>query len=232
MLILIITAILLAIIASLIIFIRTKIRAFTKEYFGTTSLKEAIDQSELTASETPKTVFSVQSVFERRAYKDFPGISIDKLKAETESAIREIFKGTEEKNPHISKNEYINKYIEDKIEKNQEVQYENLKFHNTVINMYERNTIEAKITMQSSFEYWETKKGKRKKIQDRLKVYFIYVIDEDAFGIGKRALGLKCPNCGAPVKIVGEDKVCEYCGAGIKDIAVTKVWILNQIKQD
>ena len=50
--------------------------------------------------------------------------------------------------------------------------------------MYDKNKYQATITMQSSFEYWETKNGKRKKIQDRLKVYFIYVIDEDAFGIG------------------------------------------------
>ena len=229
---LIIILIILLAITGLIIYIKRTISNFSQKYFGTSDLKEAIDKSELTASETPKTVYSVQSVFERQTYKDFPGISISTLKAETESAIREIFKGIEEKNPKISKNEYINKYIADKIEKNKEISFEDLKFHNTVINMYNRNSIEATITMQSSFEYWKITNNKRKKIQDRLKISFIYVIDENAFGEGIRALSLKCPNCGAPIKIVGENKYCEYCGAGVKEIAVTKVWILNRIKQD
>jgi len=230
--ILIIILVLLLGIVGAIIYIKSQVSHFTQTYFGTSSLKEAIDQSEITASETPKTVYSVQSVFEKQAYKDFPGISIEKLRGETESAIREIFKGIEEKDSKISKNDYINKYIEDKIESNKEIRFENLIFHNTVINMYNKNTIEATITMQSSFEYIQIINGKQKKIQDRLKVYFTYVIDEDAFGKGVRALSLKCPNCGAPIKIVGENKYCEYCGAGVKEIAVTKSWIISKIKQD
>lgn len=229
---LIITLCILLAIVGCIIFITYKIRKFTKNYFGTTSLKEAIEKSEITASETPKTVYSVESVFTNRAKKDFPNISISTLKAKTEMAIREIFKGIEEKNPKISENPYINNFIEDKIESNQDVRYENLKFHNTVINMYERNNIKASITMQSSFEYYEIKNGKRKKIQNRYKVYFIYVIDENVFGKGVTALGLHCPNCDAPVKVLGEQKICEYCGAGVKDITVTKIWILNSIKED
>ena len=69
-----------------------------------------------------------------------------------------------------------------------------------------------------------------KKVQDRFKLEFIYIIDESKVEESKRVLGLNCPNCGAPIISLGE-KVCNYCGTGIKDL-VKKTWNLNNINND
>lgn len=55
----------------------------------------------------------------------------------------------------------------------------------------------------------------------------IYVYDvSKSNSLTIKALGLNCPNCGAPVTSLG-DKKCEYCGTGIKDI-VKKNWVINK----
>lgn len=215
-------------------YIKNKVSGFTMKYFGTEDLKEAIEQSEITASSTPKSVFSVESVSLKKINKDFPDLNINELKAEAEKVIFDVFKAIENKDRDAYKdeNEGINSFINSKIddigEKN--VSYDNIKIHRTVINRYEKTTNSANLYFQSSFEYYE-KVGNKvgKVVQDRVKTEFVYVIDELSFN-HKKALGLKCPNCGAPVKTLG-NKVCEYCGVGIRDI-VKKSFIFNKIIQD
>ena len=52
-------------------YIKNKISNFTMKYFGTPDLKDAIEQSEITASSTPKSVFSVESVSLKKLIKIF-----------------------------------------------------------------------------------------------------------------------------------------------------------------
>lgn len=215
-------------------YIKNKISNFTMKYFGTPDLKDAIEQSEITASSTPKSVFSVESVSLKKINKDFPDLNINELKAEAEKVIFDVFKAIEEKNREAYKddNEVINSFINSRIDDlgNKNVSYDNIKIHRTVINRYEKTSNSANLYFQTSFEYYE-KIGDKvgKVVQDRVKTEFVYVIDGLSFD-NKKSLGLKCPNCGAPVKTLG-NKVCEYCGVGIRDIVI-KSFIFNKIIQD
>ena len=94
-------------------YIKNKISNFTMKYFGTPDLKDAIEQSEITASSTPKSVFSVESVSLKKINKDFPDLNINELKAEAEKVIFDVFKAIEEKNRDAYKddNEVINSFI-------------------------------------------------------------------------------------------------------------------------
>ena len=40
---------------------------------------------------------------------------------------------------------------------------------------------------------------------------------------------INCPNCGAPIKNLG-DKICSYCGSGVIDI-LKRTWVLNKIRE-
>ena len=66
-----------------------------------------------------------------------------------------------------------------------------------------------------------------RKKQDRMQSEFIYIIDADQ--VQGKAIGLNCPNCGAPIKNLG-NKHCEFCDTKVVDI-VKRVWILNSIKE-
>ena len=231
-LLLIILIILIAIILC-ILYIKKNVADFTMKYFGTKDLKEAIEKSEITASETPKSVFSVESVILKRITKDFPETNINELKALVEKSIRDIFNAIEASDSSdFTDVPTVKAFIDSRINDNDgKAIYDNLKFHNTVVNMYTKSGDSANITFQSSFEYYK-KIGDKigKKVQDRLKVEFVYIIDEAEYSGDIKAVGLKCPNCGAPVASLGY-KVCSYCGTGIKDL-VKKNWVLNKVKQD
>lgn len=217
-----------------ILYIKKNVSTFSMKYFGTSDLKEAIDKSEITASETPKTVFSVESVVLKKIAKDFPDTNINEIKALAEKSIREVFNAIESKNSsNFGELPTVKAFIDSKINdyKGENIVYDNLKFHNTVVNMYTKSGGSGNITLQASFEYYK-KIGDKigKKVQDRLKIEFVYIIDELQYDGEVKAIGLKCPNCGAPVTSLG-NKVCSYCGTGIKDL-VKKNWVLNKIKQD
>ena len=85
------------------------------------------------------------------------------------------------------------------------------------------------ISFGSSFQYFLNVDGKSVKTQDRARVEFIYIIDTDKVLNDKKVLGLNCPNCGSPIKSLG-NKSCSYCGSGIKEI-FGKIFTCNNIKR-
>ena len=74
----------------------------------------------------------------------------------------------------------------------------------------------------------EYNKKRCKKVQDRYKVDFVYIVDSNQVSDNEKALGLNCPNCGAPISDVGV-KTCKYCGSGALEI-VNRVWTFNNIE--
>lgn len=211
-------------------FIKIKLRQFTNKYFGTSDLKEAIEKSEILASETPKSISSMENLYLSKIKKDYPDLNIYELKGMAESAILECLNSIETKQIPTKKfNCKINSWIKSKIEDlKEEVHFDSVKFHKTSISKYEKSESIATIQFQTSLEYF-CKKGSEigKKIQDRFRIEYVYVIDESKVDIEIKTLGLNCPNCGAPVKHTGV-KICTYCGTGIKEI-VKRVWSLNNI---
>ena len=68
------------------------------------------------------------------------------------------------------------------------------------------------------------------KLQTVYEVDLVYLQDADKMGVYAEGLGLTCPNCGAPVRNLGQ-KVCEYCGSGIIEVN-TRVWKFNSITEE
>ena len=225
--------ILLIFISYIYLYIRNKTRGFLSNYFGTTSLREALDKTELQANNTPKSLSSMENIYLPKLKKDFSSLNINELKAQAESVIRGTFDAIENKdNNAYIKYAKVNSYIKNQINdyKNNEIHFYSIHFHNTVLNRYENSNGIATIYFQSSLEYEKQDgSGRRKKIQTRMRTEFIYIVDENKVSNSKKALGLNCPNCGAPIKGVGERK-CLYCGSGIEDI-VKRAWTINNIAE-
>lgn len=216
----------------IVFIVQLRARKFLKEYFNASSFKEAFNKSEEETAETPKSVSSMDSLYIDRIEKDFPDLNINELKSNSEKVIIDTLNAIEEKDKNcMIASEKINSYIKSKIDdlKGGEVVYDNIKFHKTVVNRYERNDRIATIYLASSLEYYYSKNGETgKKVQTRFKTEYIYIIDSEKLG-NVKSLGLNCPNCGAPIKTLGH-KHCDYCNTGVIDI-VKKSWIINNIKE-
>lgn len=66
--------------------------------------------------------------------------------------------------------------------------------------------------------------------QSRYNVDLVYIQNRDlAKGNTDGALGVTCPNCGAPITNLGA-KFCEYCGAGVMELNV-HAWSFENIEE-
>ena len=211
-------------------FVKKKINAFTMKYLGTTDIKGAIEAAQIEDQEVPKSLSSMDSIYLEQIHRDFPDVNINELKRMSEKVILDCYNAIEIKDSSSIKNEKIKSFVESIISDsgNDSVSYENLKIHKTVVSKYENSDGLATIHFASSYEYFY-KKGDsiRKKVQDRCRCEFIYVIDVDKVSHSHKVLGLNCPNCGSPIKDLGT-KNCSYCGTGVIDI-VSKSWTCNDI---
>lgn len=218
----------------IMLFARKKLAHYLKKYLGTTDLKEAIELSEIQNQNTPKSLSGMEVICLPLIEKDFPDLNINELKRQAEASIISYFECLEAKEYKDITNasENIKTYITSRISdigKDENVKYDSIKIHRTIINKYEKKDGIATICFQTALEYMYSKNdGNLKKIQDRIETEFIYIIDRNKVNIKAKGIGLNCPNCGAPIKSVG-DKTCEYCGTGVVDI-VKRTWYLNNIK--
>lgn len=210
-------------------------KQFTQEYFGTSDIKEAIKISEEEYQETPKSLSNMEPVVLNRLKNDFPSLNINEIKRIAESNIINSLNAIEQKDVSVltNKNERVTTWVKSKIadlKKGESVHFDSIKIHKTVINKYEKDEKCATIYLQTSLEYlFKKNEGIYKKIQTRFKTEFIYIIDASKLKEHEKALGLNCPNCGAPIIKLGNKK-CVYCDTHVEDI-VNKTWNINNIEE-
>ena len=210
-------------------YFRYKFRKIAKHYLGTTDIKKVLEKAELENENTPKSLGSMDSIYLDNLKHDFKDININELKRLAESVILEIFNciQTKDLSKLSTKNEKIIAYVKNKLNDFQDTDISNMKIHQTVLNKYEKEKGIATIYLATSFEYFKKENGIKKKVQKRIKTEYIYVIDSNQVKGSLKALGLNCPNCGAPIKSLAK-KVCSYCQTGIVDL-VKKSFVLNDI---
>lgn len=211
-----------------IVFSYLYIKKKVEVYFGS-SIKDIIENARLEDEELPKSLSSMDSIYKEQVKKDFPDLNLNEIKRMAETEILNIFKAIEKKDNSIVKGK-MRSIVEAKIDDNRgkNISYDDIKFHNTVLSKYEKDSGIATITIGSSFQYILKENGNDKKVQDRAKVEFIYIIDESKVKINKKVLGINCPNCGAPITSL-ENKACSYCSTSVVDI-VKRVWTINDVK--
>ena len=71
-----------------------------------------------------------------------------------------------------------------------------------------------------------------KKSQKLFDVALVYAQDPDKMSVSSMttAMGVNCPNCGAPITNLGQ-KYCNYCGTGIREINV-RSWSFEYIQEN
>jgi len=73
----------------------------------------------------------------------------------------------------------------------------------------------------------QEKQAKDRKEQTRYNMELVYIQDLSKVKDLATAVGVTCPNCGAPITRLGS-KFCEYCGTGVTPVDV-RVWKLHRV---
>ena len=211
------------------LFIKFKIRRMLNNFgFSGMDLDDVIKQAQLEDEELPKSLANMEKIYLRQIKKDFPDLNINQLKRKAEKVIIDCYNGIEDKDASKLKGK-CKSFVEDLIRdyENQNVHFNEIRFHNTVISEYKKEKGICTIVFSSAFQYYLILDDKSKKVQDRVKTEFIYIIDENEVPINKKVLGIHCPNCGSPIKNLGEKK-CSYCGSVVREL-FGKIFTCNDI---
>ena len=190
-------------------------------------------------SETPRSVSAMTRLMEPQIMRDFPEFSWEEFKHKSENMLTSALLAISEGNPNCLveatediRNQVIN-IIEDNRANGIGVTYSDIQIHQTEIADYRKVNGKCIIIIQSAVGYYycKMKDGRiidgdhDRKTQTKYNVELIYIQDIDSAKIDN-AIGTQCPQCGAPIKILGA-KYCEYCGSGVIPLNI-KVWSLHK----
>ena len=203
--------------------ITNRVKKFSRDVFGTENLAEGINRQADLAAETPKSVSGMTRLMEPQIMRDFPDFSWEEFKHRAEnmltSALLAITSG--DVTTIVDASDTLKEQIRNRIGDNEasgvKENFEQIKIHQTEISNYHKEKGTCVITIQSSVEYFYSKMrgdeliagSKERKTQTKYNTELIYIQDSDLAEFDN-AIGVSCPNCGAPLNI-NQSAKCEYC---------------------
>lgn len=248
--IIIVLVLILAIIAAIycgITYLRKKTREVSRALFGTPDISKAAQQMRQEYSTTPKSVSSMTRLLLPQIISDFPDFIYDEMKEKAENVLTDYLRAITERNPALLRDgntelkNHLENYIQMLSARELHEHFEKIKLHRTEISQYKKTEGRCIITFQSALECYHyvanaadssvVKEGSKEyKYQTRYNTDLIYIQDRNLVENElDNALGVNCPNCGAPLTSLGA-KVCEYCGTPIIEINI-HAWSFSNIDE-
>lgn len=241
-----IIAVLLIIILAIFLYLRFKVRSFSKEAFGTKDFVKAAKEIE-NSSQSARAIHGMTDIYLPMIHKDFPEFDYDVFKGRVEGVLKSYFAAITAKDvkllsPDCSdslKNTVLG-IIGDLEANNYKREIYDITLHQTEIARYEKNGGTVTILFNTSVGHYDVTRDENgktvagsadKKEQTVYDVALVYAQDVAKMSsYNATALGVNCPNCGAPVTTLGQ-KYCEYCGTGIREINV-RSWSFEYIHEE
>ncbi len=237
------------VVAGLVAFAVIKIRQKAKEIaqmaFHTDSLVEGFKKQEYEHEHTAKSLTSMTSLALERIAKDFPEFNYDNMKSRAENVILSYLRSIDENDASYltEGNSVLKEQLRVKLETlrnvGQREQYNNAEIHRTEISRYEKKDGRCLVRFQSAVQSYHFIQDVERKViegsaehweQSRWEVDLVYVQDAHKLTNPElAALGLNCPNCGAPITSLGQ-KHCDYCGTAIREINI-HAWTFSGIRE-
>lgn len=226
--------------------VRSKIRSFSREVFGTEKISDGIKRQQEEYANMPKTVAGMTSIYLPAIHRDFPDFNFAQFQKLAENLLREVLLSITagSLSEFSGADDTLKQQVELAIESDEQKQihhhFEKIQIHRTEIREYRKTGGVCRIILQSAVGYvayvtnldGKLIRGSRKnQTQTRYNMELIYVqdIEKARQEVGETALGLICPNCGAPVKVLGS-KFCVYCGGAVKEIH-RNVWKIHSYEE-
>lgn len=246
--IIIILILILAIIAAIwcgIAYIRNKVQETSRSLFGTSDITQAAKQMKREYSTTPKSVSAMTSLLLPKIVSDFPDFQYDEMKDRAENVLTSYLRAVDGRNPSLLQdgNTELKNQLENQIQmlsaRNAQEHFDQIRIHRTEISSYRKSEGRCIITFQSALECYHyttdttnpstvLEGSKEYKYQCKYNIDLIYIQDRNLVENElDHALGINCPNCGAPLSSLGAKK-CEYCDTPIIEINI-HAWSFSSI---
>lgn len=224
--------------------VRRRVRRLSRDMFGTDSLIKGYKEQKKQVSESPVSVRSMTKIYLPQIQADFPDFDYQFYKTKAESVLRSYFTAVNTKNVIALTEECgdplkntVTGIIEDLETRNHTQVFAENVIHDIQIARYIKDGVTVTILFNASvgqYSYVEDDQGKvvlgskEYKHQTIYEIALVYIQDAKKYG-GDEGIGLNCPNCGAPIRNLGQ-KFCEHCGSGVVELN-TRVWHFDSIHE-
>ena len=227
-----------------ILYVRHKAKEFSRTIFGTEDLSDGIRQMKREYASTPKSVSGMTNLLLPKIVSDFPDFEYDEMKERAENTLTQYLRAVTQKNTAVltDGNTELKQQLENHIQmlsiKGLWEHFDQIKIHRTEIHQYKKADGRCIITYQSALECFHyitdtssvIEGSKEYKYQTKYNTDLIYIQDRNLLENElDHALGINCPNCGAPLSSLGAKK-CEYCGTPVIEINI-HAWSFSDIKE-
>lgn len=225
--------------------IKRGIENVSRNLFGTSSFTEGLNKQKRQMSETPRSLQAMTRLELPRIKKDFPEFDYEEYKRKTQSLLRSYFNAIEDKKPSLLSGECsdalinsVEGIVADLDSSSYSQIFNEVVIHNTEISRYSKNGATATIKFVTAVGYYAYTQDANGKVvygdkdiktQTVYETELVYVQDVEKMGVQGSAMGLTCPNCGAPIKNLGQ-KFCEYCGTGVTEVNI-RSWKFDSVKE-
>ncbi len=204
------------------------------------SFIDEVKQNDRNNYSTKKDIFGMTRIIEPIIVKDFPDFNLKHLYSSIETNLTSILNAkTKLDTSYLNKGlslikGRIVKEINDMKDEGIIQKYTSIRFNDHALKTYKKSNGTATITTTSSVSYnYESNLDERKyndlRCETKYECEFIYIYDEDKFKEKQKSFGVHCPNCGAPVKGLG-DLTCTYCGSEVKKVNL-RHWEMASFKE-
>ena len=231
-----------------IVYIRNKARNVSRALFGTSDITRAAEQMKQEYSSTPKSVSAMTSLLLPKIISDFPDFQYDEMKDRAENVLISYLRAVTERHPALLQDGIteLKNQLENHIQmlsvRDLQEHFDQIRIHRTVISQYRKTEGRCIITFQSALECFHyitntsdssgavQEGSKTYKYQTKYNIDLIYIQDRNLVNNElDHALGVNCPNCGAPLSSLGA-KVCDYCGTPVIEINI-HAWSFSNIDE-
>lgn len=224
--------------------ISQKVRNFSQTAFGTPNIAQGAEQMRLELSNTPKSVSGMTQLLLPKIANDFPDFNYNEMKERANNVLVSYLRAVNDKNTSVLQdgNEEIQNQLVNHIQmlsaKGLHEHFEQIRLHETEIHQYRQHQGRCIITFQTAFECFHYITDANRKItsgsndlkyQTKYNIDMVYIQDRSIMNEYDTALGVNCPNCGAPVSSLTA-KFCEYCGTGIVEFNI-RAWSFCNVEE-
>lgn len=225
--------------------VKNEVQDFSSQVFGTSDIKQAAKTMQMEYSSTPKSVSAMTSLLLPKIVNDFPDFQYDEMKDRAENVLTSYLRAITDRNAALLTDanseleQQLSNHIQMLSSEDKHEHYDQIKLHRTEICQYRKAEGRCIITFQSALEcvHYITDASnhivsgsKDYKYQTKYNTDLIYIQDRNLVENElDHALGVNCPNCGAPLSSLGA-KVCEYCGTPVIEINI-HAWSFSNIEE-
>lgn len=226
------------------IYIRNKARTLSRQLWGTESISEGVEQMKREYATTPKSVSAMTSLMLPKITTDFPDFQYDEMKKRAQNVLTSYLRAITENNlgalqdANAELKAKLENYMNMLADRGRREHFDQVRIHRTEISQYRKSQGRCIITFQSACEsyHYIEKDGsivegeKDLKYQTKYNIDLIYIQNRELVSNEMdHALGINCPNCGAPISNLGA-KFCEYCGTGVVELNI-HAWSFSDVEE-